>query len=140
MLHAPPLSSVCGSEDWIRRLASSSGLEDLLAADAGMRNAAGCGDSVPEICQQPLLWTDTTRTIAENREWLAALVGRAAWLVLTGSGTSQYGGECVHPVLRGRWRIFDLGLPDEILRKVYYENAIRILGIQSRIVLALSCC
>jgi predicted TIM-barrel fold metal-dependent hydrolase len=28
-----------------------------------------------------------------------------------------------------RWRIYGLGLPDEVLKKVYYENAIRVLGV-----------
>jgi len=31
---------------------------------------------------------------------------------------------------QGRWRIYGLGLPDEILRKVYFENAERIIGIK----------
>ena len=30
---------------------------------------------------------------------------------------------------QGRWRIYGLGLPDGILRKVYYENAARLLGL-----------
>jgi predicted TIM-barrel fold metal-dependent hydrolase len=30
---------------------------------------------------------------------------------------------------QGRWRIYGLGLPDEILKKVYYENAARLLGL-----------
>ena len=30
---------------------------------------------------------------------------------------------------QGRWRIYGLGLPDSILRKVYSENAARLLGI-----------
>lgn len=30
---------------------------------------------------------------------------------------------------QGRWRIYGLGLPDSILRKVYYENAARLLGV-----------
>jgi predicted TIM-barrel fold metal-dependent hydrolase len=32
---------------------------------------------------------------------------------------------------QGRWRIYGLGLPDGILKKVYYENAARLLGIAS---------
>jgi predicted TIM-barrel fold metal-dependent hydrolase len=31
---------------------------------------------------------------------------------------------------QGRWRIYGLGLPDKILRKVYYANAERILGLK----------
>lgn len=30
---------------------------------------------------------------------------------------------------QGRWRIYGLGLPDEILRKVYSGNALRVLGV-----------
>jgi peptidoglycan/xylan/chitin deacetylase (PgdA/CDA1 family) len=30
---------------------------------------------------------------------------------------------------QGRWRIYGLGLPEPILRKVYYENAERLLGL-----------
>ena len=32
---------------------------------------------------------------------------------------------------QGRWRIYGLGLPEEILRKVYYANAERLIGIPS---------
>ena len=32
---------------------------------------------------------------------------------------------------QGRWRIYGLGLPEPILRKVYYENAERLLGLRS---------
>ena len=31
---------------------------------------------------------------------------------------------------QGRWRIYGLGLPEPILRKVYYENAERLLHLQ----------
>jgi predicted TIM-barrel fold metal-dependent hydrolase len=30
---------------------------------------------------------------------------------------------------QGRWRIYGIGLPDDILRKVYHDNAARILGV-----------
>lgn len=31
---------------------------------------------------------------------------------------------------QGRWRIYGLGLPETILRKVYHQNAARLLGVQ----------
>jgi predicted TIM-barrel fold metal-dependent hydrolase len=31
---------------------------------------------------------------------------------------------------QGRWRIYGIGLPEQILKKVYYENAARLLGLQ----------
>jgi predicted TIM-barrel fold metal-dependent hydrolase len=32
---------------------------------------------------------------------------------------------------QGRWRIYGLGLPDAILRKIYYDNAARLLGMKA---------
>lgn len=32
---------------------------------------------------------------------------------------------------QGRWQIYGLGLPENILRKVYYENAERVLGLKT---------
>ena len=32
---------------------------------------------------------------------------------------------------QGRWRIYGLGLPETILKKVYYENAARLLGLSA---------
>lgn len=31
---------------------------------------------------------------------------------------------------QGRWRIYGMGLPESILKKVYYENAARLLGLE----------
>jgi hypothetical protein len=31
---------------------------------------------------------------------------------------------------QGRWRIYGLGLPENILRKVYNQNAARLLGVK----------
>ena len=32
---------------------------------------------------------------------------------------------------QGRWRIYGVGLPDAILRKVYQQNAMRLLGLSA---------
>jgi predicted TIM-barrel fold metal-dependent hydrolase len=32
---------------------------------------------------------------------------------------------------QGRWRIYGLGLPETILKKVYHDNAARILGLRA---------
>jgi len=32
---------------------------------------------------------------------------------------------------QGRWRIYGIGLPDHILKKVYYQNAARLLGLSA---------
>ena len=33
---------------------------------------------------------------------------------------------------QGRWRISGIGLPDQVLRKVYQDNAVRLLGLPGR--------
>lgn len=37
------------------------------------------------------------------------------------------GGDIAERAPQGRWRISGLGLPEQILKKVYYENAERLL-------------
>jgi hypothetical protein len=32
---------------------------------------------------------------------------------------------------QGRWKIYGIGLPDEILKKVYHDNAARIMGMKA---------
>jgi predicted TIM-barrel fold metal-dependent hydrolase len=32
---------------------------------------------------------------------------------------------------QGRWRIYGVGLPDTVLKKVYHDNAVRLLGLKS---------
>lgn len=32
--------------------------------------------------------------------------------------------------LQGRWMIYGLDLPDEVLRKLYYQNAMKVLGLK----------
>jgi predicted TIM-barrel fold metal-dependent hydrolase len=32
---------------------------------------------------------------------------------------------------QGRWRIYGLGLPEQVLRKVYFENASRLIGLSA---------
>ena len=31
---------------------------------------------------------------------------------------------------QGRWQIYGLYLPDDVLAKVYYQNALKVLGLQ----------
>ena len=35
---------------------------------------------------------------------------------------------------QGRWRVYGIALPDGILRKVYWENAARLLGVQPEVI------
>ncbi|MGE5567934.1 MAG: SIS domain-containing protein [Rhodospirillales bacterium] len=94
-----------GSE-WLQTLAASQKtLGELLGPDFEARKAAGYGHTLAEICQQPETWLETAQRAVEQREELLEPVEGCAWLMLTGSGSSQYAGECVHPVLQKETQI-----------------------------------
>ena len=63
--------------------------------------------------------TDGDPDPGEYRRWYRFLETRDA--------SFDYGGDPVPA--QGRWQIHGLGLPDEVLRKVYRENARRLLGL-----------
>lgn len=85
---------------WLETLSAEPEWEALLAPLAHERGQAGYGHTLVEICQQPLTWPETARRVAEARERLWELVADARYIVLTGSGSSQYVGECCHPALQ----------------------------------------
>jgi tagatose-6-phosphate ketose/aldose isomerase len=68
--------------------------------------AAGYYHTVREICQQPLTWKDSGSRVVVRRDQFASLLEGCRSVVLTGSGSSQYAGECVSPALQ-----VELGLP-----------------------------
>ncbi|HOK44597.1 MAG TPA: hypothetical protein PLA43_00545 [Bryobacteraceae bacterium] len=87
--------------EWLQTLAASQEvLGKLLGPDFEAREAAGYGHTLAEICQQPETWVETAQRAIEQRAKLLEAVDGCAWLMLTGSGSSQYAGECVHPVLQ----------------------------------------
>jgi tagatose-6-phosphate ketose/aldose isomerase len=84
-------------------------LEALRAQPAEAQRAAGYADTLGEILQQPATWQDTFdllhSTVAQQR-LAKAFDPRPAHIVLTGSGSSMYIGECLAPVLQS-----GLGVP-----------------------------
>lgn len=78
-------------------------MEGLLAQTAAQQQAAGYADTLREILQQPATWRDTAGLLQEDtvRQPLAqALAANAGPIVLTGSGSSMYIGECLAPTLQ----------------------------------------
>ena len=93
-------------QDWLRKLVVQEAWGSLLAQNAGDRETAGYGHTLQEICQQPYTWTDTASRVAKVADRLANLLPDCEWVVITGSGSSQYAGECVHPTLQP-----EIGMP-----------------------------
>lgn len=106
MRSIPVANSSDALANWLKTLALEPEIGQLLAPDSSDREAAGYGHTLVEICQQPLLWTDTARRVTEAGPRLATLLDGAQWLAITGSGSSLYAGECVYPVLQA-----DVGIP-----------------------------
>jgi tagatose-6-phosphate ketose/aldose isomerase len=78
-------------------------LAALLEKPAEAQRAAGYADTLREILQQPVTWQNTFQHVHEAavQALLAKALGpRPSHLVLTGSGSSIYIGECLAPLLQ----------------------------------------
>lgn len=60
----------------------------------------GYFNTLREILQQPATWLGTASTMLEQRNQLKEFVSEAHGMVLTGSGSSEYAGWCLHPTLQ----------------------------------------
>ena len=88
-------------------------LAALRARPAAEQQAAGYADTLREVLQQPATWRGTAALLRDPaiRERLArALAPRPSHIVLTGSGSSMYIGECLAPSLQE-----GLGIPAQAI-------------------------
>ncbi|MGD0001278.1 MAG: hypothetical protein ABSE21_14375, partial [Bryobacteraceae bacterium] len=82
--------------EWKKELAAQQPeLRALLELSEEARTAAGFGHTLSEICQQPSTWRQTAATVALMQPRLQSFLEGCRSFVLTGSGSSQYAGECV---------------------------------------------
>jgi len=75
--------------------ASPNGLEAALDHSADIRVSAGAEHTTREIAQQPELWLKTAEQIVAGSGRLAERLQNCEAIALTGSGSSQYVGECI---------------------------------------------
>ena len=85
-------------------------MSELLTANEEEQRSRGYFHTVQEILQQPSTWLDTCSRMLASSRTIERLTDGIASLVLTGSGSSLYAGECVAPVLRK-----DLGVTAEAI-------------------------
>jgi tagatose-6-phosphate ketose/aldose isomerase len=91
----------------------SAGLDALRAAPLAAQQAQGYVDTLREILQQPATWLGTAEQLCQSRlreRLQAALLPRPSHIVLTGSGSSMYVGECLAPSLQ-----LGLGIPAQAI-------------------------
>jgi tagatose-6-phosphate ketose/aldose isomerase len=95
------MSAVTGAADvfdtWIE---PGSELAELLARPSAEQQSAGYFHTLREICQQPQTWTATATAAIERTQQLTVLVDSCRGLIFSGSGSSQYCGDCLAPGLR----------------------------------------
>ncbi len=117
---AAQTSSVLGRlrgplDDWLAFLRQVGELERLLSAPVPDQERSGYFHTLREICQQPLTWLETGASAVSALPVLASAVSRvqgvSGTIVLTGSGSSVYAGECLAPVLQESLRVPVFAVP-----------------------------
>jgi len=100
-------------DDWLVSLAALPGeIGGLLAAPPADQDLRGYRHTLREICQQPLTWLETASRMSARAAVIEASLaavdsdGALGAVVLTGSGSSLYAGECLSLALQSA-----LGIP-----------------------------
>lgn len=96
---------------WLKTLETAQPLaHKLFAPSPETQKKDGYFHTLREICQQPLTWTATADLLSRNMARLQAALGDVKSIVLTGSGSSEYVGDCVRLELQNR-----LGIPVSVV-------------------------
>jgi tagatose-6-phosphate ketose/aldose isomerase len=106
----PSLLPTSQVPEWLHTLSAASGRFSTILRESTTDSVDGYRHTIREICQQPATWIETARRMIEFRAKVSACVAGCERVVLTGSGSSQFAGECVAPALRR-----DLRLPVDVL-------------------------
>ena len=104
------LSTLLADEGWLHTLSRSQPkVAELLSCPAEKQKQKGYFHTLREIGQQPFTWLKTAERMIAAAD-LRQFVGGVRTMVLTGSGSSQFAGDCVRPGLRR-----ELGIATEVI-------------------------
>lgn len=97
----------CGHDQpWLAAISSrQKEVADLLGRTEEEQRKSGYFHTLREILQQPDTWLETAGKLASMSEELLEAIAGIEALVLTGSGSSEYAGDCVRLPLQNRLRI-----------------------------------
>lgn len=107
-------------EEWLATLKGQGRIGKLLEQDAAAQAARGFVHTLREICQQPLTWNETALTVSDHTGVIDAALGagvpdgRGA-VILTGSGSSLFAGDCLALPLQEALRAPVRALPAGLL-------------------------
>jgi len=97
--------------EWLHTIQQSQPLADaLLRKSAAEQQEQGYFHTLREICQQPLTWFSTADLVVAHCDRLAVSLHGVGNIILTGSGSSEYIGECVRLPLQS-----DLNVPTSVI-------------------------
>src|SRR5882724_9417643 len=92
--------------EWLRTLAQRQPkAAELLEKSPEEQRRLGYFHTLREICQQPSTWKQTCEIMLRQMPALKASVKGIGSLILTGSGSSEYAGDCVRLVLQNELKI-----------------------------------
>lgn len=86
--------------EWLHTLSGARGRFAAILRESEQDSAKGYRHTIREICQQPPTWGETALRMKDFRNQIHESLRGCERIVLTGSGSSQYVGECVAPALR----------------------------------------
>ncbi|MCC7084881.1 MAG: SIS domain-containing protein [Pirellulales bacterium] len=106
---------------------SDSPITKLLAASEAEQIERGYGHTLREIWQQPETWRQTSQShdlLATIRQALAVseVMARQGAIVLTGSGSSQYVGDCLALPLQSKLKLPVFSIPSGLLLTHLHES------------------
>src|SRR5437868_8533945 len=95
------LGSLLSDQRWLQTLVEAQPrVAEILSGTAEQQQRGGYFHTLREILQQPSTWLTTAEQMTAASERLLASLDGAELLVLTGSGSSEYVGQCVSGPLR----------------------------------------
>lgn len=88
-------SSVEQETEWLQSLSQAQPIvAEMLARTPQEQQHLGYFHTLREICQQPATWLRTAQLMRQNAPALRQLLAGISSVILTGSGSSEYAGDC----------------------------------------------
>ena len=101
------LAALLSDKAWLESLsASQPDVAELLSNSAEQQGKTGYFHTLREILQQPSTWKKTADQMVASVAELRASMQGVQTLMLTGSGSSEFAGDCVLPVLKRELNCF----------------------------------
>jgi tagatose-6-phosphate ketose/aldose isomerase len=109
-------STTAAFSDWLNEISERQPeLATLLAASAEEQQRRGYFHTLREILQQPASWIQTAEQVSRLASTLRGCVAGIENLVLTGSGSSEYAGDCVRLILQKKLAVNALAIGGGVL-------------------------